>query len=69
MEAYFDDCQSTEASTARPVGVIAIQMMQNGSHPARDEKLTLKNPTRWSPEAANFVEVASWATLKEIQKV
>jgi hypothetical protein len=44
-------------------------MMQNGISPAADEKLALKNPDQWSPEASNFIEVTSWATLKEIQDV
>jgi len=44
-------------------------MMQNGISPATDEKLVLKNPDKWSPEASNFIEVTSWATLKEIEDV
>ncbi|KAH8674427.1 hypothetical protein BGZ60DRAFT_429433 [Tricladium varicosporioides] len=67
--AHFDDCQSTESASAHPLGIIAIEMMQNGISPASDEKLVLKNPDQWSPEASNFIEVISWATLKEIRDV
>jgi len=44
-------------------------MMQNGIPPEEEEKFVLKHPDRWSPEASNFLEVTSWGTLKEIQKV
>ena len=68
-QAHFDECRSTESVAARPLGVIAIEMMQNGIPPETDEKFILKHPERWSPEAKNFLEVASWGALKEIQKV
>ena len=44
-------------------------MMQNGIPPEEDGKFVLKHPDRWSPEASNFLEVTSWGTLKEVQKV
>lgn len=44
-------------------------MMQKGISPVPDEKLVLTNPDQWSSEASNFIEVTSWATLKEIQDV
>ena len=69
MQAHFDDCQSTESASARALGIIAIEMMQKGISPAADEKLVLVNPEKWSPEGRNFVEVADWATLREIQNV
>ncbi|KAG9232709.1 hypothetical protein BJ875DRAFT_513936 [Amylocarpus encephaloides] len=65
--AHFDDCQSTELALARPLRIIALEMMQNGNSPTADEKLILKDPGRWSAEVSNFMDVASWATLKEIQ--
>lgn len=43
--------------------------MQKGVAPAQDEKLMLTHPDQWSSEASNFIEVTSWATLKEIQDV
>jgi hypothetical protein len=68
-QAHFDECRSTESAAARPLGVIAIEMMQNGIPPETDEKFVLKHPDRWSPEASNFLKVASCGTLNEIQKV
>jgi len=44
-------------------------MMQNGIPPEQDRKFVLKHPERWSPEASNFLEVTSWGTLREVQKV
>jgi len=46
-----------------------MEMMQKGVAPAQDEKLMLTHPDQWSSEASNFIEVTSWATLKEIQDV
>jgi len=54
---------------ARSLGIIAIEMMQNGVSPTMDEKLVLRDPGGWSPEASNFLDVASWATLKEMHDV
>jgi hypothetical protein len=68
-QAHFDDCQSTEFASARSLGIIAIEMMQKGVSPATDEELVLKNPKQWSPEALNFIEIANWATLKEVLDV
>lgn len=67
--AHFDDCQATESAWARSIGAIAIEMMQNGIPPETDEKLVLKHPERWSAEASNFLEVASWGTLKDVKEV
>jgi hypothetical protein len=67
-QAHFGNCQSTELALARSVGIIAIEMMQNGISPIT-EKLVLKDPSRWSPEASNFLDIVSWATLKEIRDV
>jgi len=44
-------------------------MMQNGIAPETDGKLVLMHPERWSPEASNFLEVTSWGTLTDINKV
>ncbi|KAH7309370.1 hypothetical protein BKA65DRAFT_543563 [Rhexocercosporidium sp. MPI-PUGE-AT-0058] len=66
--AHFDECQSTESASARSLGVIAIEMMQNGIAPETDGKLVLMHPERWSPEASNFLEVTSWGTLTDINK-
>ncbi|CZT07004.1 uncharacterized protein RAG0_12589 [Rhynchosporium agropyri] len=65
--AHFDECKTEESSAARSLGVIAVEMMQNGIPPEHG-KFVLKHPDRWSPEASNFLEVTSWGTLKEIQK-
>lgn len=67
--AHFDECQSSEAAAARSLGVIAVEMMQNGIPPEMDVKIVLKHPERWSPEVKNFLDVVSWSTLKDIQKV
>ncbi|PVH71744.1 hypothetical protein DL98DRAFT_596688 [Cadophora sp. DSE1049] len=66
--AHFDECQSSESASARPLGVITVEMMQNGIPPEMDVKIVLKHPERWSPEVSNFLEVVSWSTLKDIQK-
>ncbi|KAH6704170.1 hypothetical protein BKA61DRAFT_581412 [Leptodontidium sp. MPI-SDFR-AT-0119] len=60
--------RTTESAAARSLGVIAIEMIQNGIPPEEDGKFVLKHPDRWSPEASNFLEVTSWGTLKEIEK-
>jgi hypothetical protein len=65
-QAHFDECTSTESAAARSLGVIAIEMMQNG---IPHGKFVLTHPDRWSPEASNFLEVVSRATLKVIQNV
>ena len=68
-QAHFDEFRSSESAAARPLGVIAIEMMQNGIPPETDEKFVLKHPERWSLEASNFLEVVSWGTLEDVQKV
>ena len=68
-QAYFEECRTTESAAARSLGVIAIEMMQNGILPEEDGRLVLKYPDRWSPEANNFLGVTSWGTLKEVEKV
>lgn len=69
LQAHFDECQATESASARSLGFVAIEMMQNGIPPKGDGKFTLQHPDRWSPEAANFLDITSWGTLKDIQKV
>ena len=54
--------------SARPLGVIAIEMMQNGV-PPREGKLTLDREELWSDVANNFIRVADWGTLDDIQSV
>jgi hypothetical protein len=44
-------------------------MMQNGIPPETEGKLVLRHPKLWSPEVSNFLEVTSWGTLNDIQKV
>ncbi|KAH7370279.1 hypothetical protein BKA65DRAFT_471499 [Rhexocercosporidium sp. MPI-PUGE-AT-0058] len=66
--AHFDECQSTESASARSLGVIAIEMIQNGIASETDGKLVLMHPERWSPKASNFLEVTSWGTLIDINK-
>lgn len=66
--AHFGQCQSTQLALARPLGIIALEMMQNGISPT-NEKLILKDPGSWSAEASNFLDVASWATLTEMHDV
>jgi hypothetical protein len=67
--AHFDEYQATESASTRSLRVIAIEMMQNSIPPEADEKLVLKHPERWSPEASNFIEVTSWGTLKDLKEV
>lgn len=67
--AHFDECRTIESAAARSLGIIAIEMMQNGIPPEEDGEFVLKHPDRWLLEASNFLEVTSWGTLREIQKV
>ncbi|KAH8799390.1 hypothetical protein F5884DRAFT_838635 [Xylogone sp. PMI_703] len=46
-----------------------VLFLSDGITPATDEELVLSDPDRWSSEASEFLEVASWATLKEVQDV
>jgi hypothetical protein len=67
--AHFDNCDE-ELALAHSLGIIAIEMLQNGICPPTDEELVLKDPdNRWSSEVKNFLAVASWATLKEMHDV
>ena len=68
-QAHFDECRTTESAAARSLGVVAIEMMQNGIPPEEDGKFVLKHPDRWSLEASNFLEVSCWGTLNEVRKV
>lgn len=67
--AYLDECQLTESTSARPLGIIAFEMMEKGSPPETKGGLILSNPEKWSPEASNFLYVTSWGTLKDIESV
>jgi hypothetical protein len=67
--AYFDECKPTGSASARPLGVIALQMMENDVPPYPDGKIVLKQPGKWSAKASNFLHVASEGTLKDIEKV
>ncbi|KAG0645015.1 hypothetical protein D0Z07_9210 [Hyphodiscus hymeniophilus] len=63
-----DGCAKIKSAAARSIGVIAMEMMQNGIPPESNAKFTLKHPERWSAEASNFLEVVSWGTLTDIAK-
>ena len=54
---------------ARPLGLIAFEMMEQGSPPETEEKLVLRHPGPWSPEASNFLYITNWGTLKDIEEV
>jgi hypothetical protein len=43
--------------------------MEQGSPPDTQEKLVLRQPEQWSPEASNFLYITNWGTLKDIEKV
>ena len=45
---------------ARPLGIIAFEMMEKGSAPEHKELLVLSGTDKWSPEASDFLYVASW---------
>ncbi|KFY28059.1 hypothetical protein V491_00665 [Pseudogymnoascus sp. VKM F-3775] len=62
--AFLDDYQpSASTPHARPLGVIAIEMMQGGVPPDPGHNLILRHPDQWSAEAANFLAVASFSSL------
>jgi hypothetical protein len=67
--AFLDDYQASTSTHARPLGVIAIEMMQNGIPPEPGHDLVLRHPDRWSPEAANFLAVTSWGSLHDLDNV
>ncbi|KFY31031.1 hypothetical protein V493_01463 [Pseudogymnoascus sp. VKM F-4281 (FW-2241)] len=67
--AFLDDYQVSASTRARPLGVIAIEMMQNGLSPGPGSGLILRHPDLWSAEAANFLSVASWGSLQDLKNV
>ncbi|KFY28068.1 hypothetical protein V491_00649, partial [Pseudogymnoascus sp. VKM F-3775] len=68
--AFLDDYQpSTSTPHARPLGVIAIEMMQGGVPPNPGHNLILRRPDQWSPGAANFLAVASFSSLDVLDNV
>lgn len=68
--AFLDDYQpSTSTPHARPLGVIAMEMMQTGIPPDPGHGLILRHPDQWSPEAANFLAVTSWGSLDDLDNV
>jgi hypothetical protein len=44
-------------------------MMQDGIPPDPGHDLILRHPDQWSPEAANFLAVASWGNLDDLDNV
>ena len=44
-------------------------MMQKGVPPDPGPGLILRHPDLWSPEAANFLAVASWGSLDDLDNV
>lgn len=55
-------------SDARSLGLIALDDAEGGGFEEGD-KIKLKNPERWSAEAANFLEITSWGSLKDFTAV
>ena len=41
-------------------------MMEDGTMPEDDGRLILRNEDLWSPEAKNFLSVASWGGLDDL---
>lgn len=66
--AHFDQCESSGISSARSIGIIAIEMMQNGIAPGPEDKLSLKSPALWTSRALEFLELASNATIGKVRK-
>jgi hypothetical protein len=67
--AYFDECHPAQSISPRPLGLIALEMMEQGSPPDTEGKLVLRHPKQWSPEASNFLYITNWGTLKDIEEV
>jgi hypothetical protein len=67
--AFLNDYQASTSTHARPLGVIAIEMMQDGIPPDPGHDLILRHLDQWSPEAANFLAVASWGNLDDLDNV
>ena len=43
--------------------------MNKNRLPETDQDLSLQDPLAWSPEARNFLEIASWSTLDDLKDV
>jgi hypothetical protein len=67
--SYIGNCVKDGTQRARPLGVIAIEMMENGLPPPNENKLALRNPEPWSKVAVNFITVADWGTLDDVKSV
>ncbi|KFY99055.1 hypothetical protein V498_01029 [Pseudogymnoascus sp. VKM F-4517 (FW-2822)] len=67
--AFLDDYQASTSTHARPLGIIAIEMMHKGIPPDRGNALILRHPDLWSAEAANFLSVASRGSLQDLINV
>ncbi|KFY93045.1 hypothetical protein V498_04588, partial [Pseudogymnoascus sp. VKM F-4517 (FW-2822)] len=67
--AFLDDYQVSASTHARPLGVIAIEMMQKEIPPGPGNALILRHPDLWSAEATNFLSVASWGSLQDLKNV
>ncbi|OAF62593.1 hypothetical protein VC83_00902 [Pseudogymnoascus destructans] len=67
--AFLDDYEASALTHTRPLGVIAIEMMQNGIPPGPGNSLILRHPDLWSAQAAKFLSVASWGSLQDLKNV
>ncbi|KFY32538.1 hypothetical protein V493_00089 [Pseudogymnoascus sp. VKM F-4281 (FW-2241)] len=65
--AFLDDYEASALTHVRPLGVIAIEMMQNGIPPGPGSSLFLRHPDLWSAQAAKFLSVASWGRLQDLK--
>jgi len=63
------DCIKAGVTDARPLGVIALEMMEDGTSTDDSQKLCLQHPDQWSAEASNFLDVASWGKLDDVVSV
>jgi hypothetical protein len=66
------DCQETEFISARPLGLLALEMMQKGVIQDDVEQggtIAPRFPKLWSTEIINFLETTSLCALIEIRTV
>lgn len=68
-QVYFDECYTTAKGLSKPLGAIALEMMQSNKPSEEDTKFHLKHPARWSGELKNFMHISFHGTLEDVENV
>ena len=70
--AYMGHCREGGSNSARGLGLLALEMMQNGSVQREigdSGKLVPLSPESWSVEGKRFLETTSTCSINDIKKV